>query len=133
MPSATCGSRHSARSEATSRSQQKVTMQPMPTAEPLTAPTMGLGNRSSTSKARSRRRAMLLMKAPADTMVWVCGSFRFAPAEKAPPASSPVGTATLVEVGAPGVAGPRAAERDEADGAALLIDDGHGRSSYTPR
>jgi len=40
---------------------------------------------------------------------------------------------TLVEVGAPGIAGPRAAERDEADGGALLIDDGHGRSSYTPR
>jgi hypothetical protein len=33
---------------------------------------------------------MLLMKAAADAVVWVFGSFRFAPTEKAPPASSPV-------------------------------------------
>ena len=62
MPSATCGSRHSARSEATSRSQQKVTMQPMPTAKPLTAPMIGLGKLPRISNARSRRLGMLLMK-----------------------------------------------------------------------
>ncbi len=65
-------------------------MQPMPTAYPLTAPTSGFGNPPSTSKARSRRLAMLLMKAATDVEVWVFGSLRFAPAEKAPPASSPV-------------------------------------------
>src|SRR6266446_3373604 len=92
IPSVTWGSRHSARSDATSRSQQKVTMQPMPTAKPLTAPTIGLGKLPRTSKARPRRLAMLLMKSAADSSVCVLGSLRFAPAEKAPPASSPVRT-----------------------------------------
>ena len=93
MPRATCGSRHSARSEATSRSQQNVTMQPMPTANPLTAPTIGLGKFPSTSNARSRRLGRDLTKSAADAIVWVFGSFRFAPAENAPPCSSPVSTA----------------------------------------
>ena len=65
-------------------------MQPMPTAKPLTAPMIGLEKPSSTSNARSRRLAMLLMNAAAEAWVWVFGSLRFAPAEKAPPASSPV-------------------------------------------
>ena len=96
MPSVTWGSRHSARSEATSRSQQKVTMQPIPTAYPLTAPTIGLGKLPRTSKARPRRLAMLLMKSAADSIVCVLGSLRFAPAENAPPASSPVRTAQRI-------------------------------------
>src|SRR6266849_7134268 len=96
MPSATWGRRHSARSEATSRSQQKVTMQPMPTAKPLTAPTSGLGKLPRISKARSRRFGMPLMNSAAEAMVCVFGSFRFAPAEKAPPASSPVRTAQRI-------------------------------------
>ena len=90
MPRATCGSRHSARSEATSRSQQKVTMQPMPTAKPLTAPTIGLGKSPRTSKARPRRFERLLMKSAADSSVCVRRILELAPAEKAPPASSPV-------------------------------------------
>jgi hypothetical protein len=36
------------------------------------------------------------MKSAADAIVWVFGSFRSAPAEKAPPASSPVRTAQRI-------------------------------------
>ena len=54
---------------------------------------MGFGKPESTSKARSRRFGRLLMKCAADGMVCVSGSLRLAPAEKAPPESSPVRTA----------------------------------------
>src|SRR5262245_24583023 len=54
---------------------------------------MGLGKLPSTSKARSRRLGRLLMKSAAEAIVCVFGSLRSAPAEKAPPASSPVRTA----------------------------------------
>src|SRR4029453_5198253 len=54
---------------------------------------MGLGKLPSTSKARSRRLGRLLMKSAPDAIVCVFASFKSAPAENAPPASSPVSTA----------------------------------------
>ena len=54
---------------------------------------IGLGKLPSTSKARSRRLGSPLMKSAAEAIVCVFGSFRLAPAEKAPPCSSPVSTA----------------------------------------
>ena len=89
MPRATCGSRHSARSEATSRSQQKVMMHPMPTAWPLTAPTSGLAKFESISKGRFLRLGMLLMNSAVELSVCVWGFSRLAPAEKAPPGHRP--------------------------------------------
>src|SRR5215831_6860451 len=54
---------------------------------------MGLGKLPRISKARSRRLGRPLIMAADDAMVCVLGSLRFAPAEKAPPVSSPVRTA----------------------------------------
>src|SRR2546430_7754684 len=57
-------------------------MQPMPTANPLTAPTSGLGKFPRISKARSRRFGMPLMNSAAEAMVCVFESFRLAPDRK---------------------------------------------------
>src|SRR6266508_6059629 len=57
---------------------------------------IGLGKFARTSNGRALRLAMLLMNSAADFIVCVRGSFRFAPAEKAPPASSPVRTAQRI-------------------------------------
>jgi hypothetical protein len=98
IPSATCGRRHSARSEATIRSQQYVTMQPIPIATPFTAAMTGFGNSLNTWPVVRRRCGKPLMKAAIEVSRWVRVSFRLAPAENAPPASSPVNTATRISL-----------------------------------
>src|SRR5438445_5889026 len=143
MPSVTWGSRHSARSEATSRSQQKVTMQPIPTAYPLTAPTIGLGKSAedlegaaatlgdALDEVRGRlhrvRPGILEIRAGRESPTRVVSRQDGAADRVVVLHRREVPRDALVEIGAPRVASLGTTQGDDADRVAPLECDGHDR------